>query len=115
MHGPVDQKLARRLMELRAHCNISLTELAGAIGVTKGTIWKYVHGKSHVPAERLGQIARALHCEEHNLRMPPGSPLPQLRFRPVGRQIAPTSLRGKIDFKIPSYLPFSADESVLSE
>jgi transcriptional regulator with XRE-family HTH domain len=67
-------------MELRAHCNISLTELARAIGVTKGTIWKYVHGKSHVPAERLETMARPMHFEEHYLYMSPGSPLPRLRF-----------------------------------
>ena len=106
MHEPVDQNLACRLTELRAHCNISLTELAGS-GVTRETISRYVHGKSHIPSERLGTIARAMHCEERDLQMPPGSPLPRLRFRPARRQNAQSSPY-KVDF--PHYLPASADE-----
>jgi transcriptional regulator with XRE-family HTH domain len=109
MHEPVDQKLACRLRELRAHCNISLAELARAIGVTKGTTWKYMHGKSRVPAERLEMLARVMHCEEGNLHMPPGSPLPRLRFRQAREQTAGSS-PFKVDFKIPYYLPSSADE-----
>ena len=112
MHEPVDQNLACRLRELRSHCNISLTELAGALGVTRETISRYVHGKSHIPCERLGTMARAMHCEERDLQMPPGSPLPRLRFRPSSRQMAPTSLQGKIDLGHPHYLPVAADELV---
>ena len=89
--------------------NISLTELAGALGVTRETISRYVHGKSHIPSERLGTMARAMHCEERDLQMPPGSPLPRLRFRPVRRQNAQSSPY-KVDFNIPHYLPVSADE-----
>ena len=110
MHEPVDQNLACRLRELRAHCNISLAELARAIGVTKGTAWKYMHGKSHVPAERLESLARVMHCEESNLHMPPGTPLPRLRFRPASWQNDLPSSPYKIDFNIPHYLPVSADE-----
>src|SRR6476620_7503176 len=72
MHELVDQNLAYRLGELRAHSNISLTELAGALGVTRETISRYVHGKSHIPTERLGTMARALNCAERDLYMPPG-------------------------------------------
>jgi transcriptional regulator with XRE-family HTH domain len=109
MYEPVDQKLAYRLRELRAHCNISLTELAGALGVTRETISRYLYGKSHIPSERLGTMARAMHCEERDLQMLPGSPLPRLRFRPVRRQNAQSSPY-KVDFNIPHYLPVSADE-----
>jgi transcriptional regulator with XRE-family HTH domain len=109
MHEPVDQKLAYRLRELRAHCNISLAELARAVGVTKGTAWKYVHGKSHVPAERLETLARVMHCEESDLHTPPGSPLPRLRFRPA-RGPGGQSSRYKIVFNPPHYVPVSADE-----
>jgi hypothetical protein len=60
--------------------------------------WKCVHGKSHVPAERLETMARAMHVEGRYLHMPPGSPLPRLRFRP--KWLQPPS-QGKIDFKNP--------------
>jgi transcriptional regulator with XRE-family HTH domain len=109
MHEPVDQNLAYRLRELRAHSNISLTELAGTLGVTRETISRYVHGKSHIPSERLETLARAMHCEQRDLQMPPGSPLPRLRFRPARRQNALPSPY-KIDFDIPHYLQVSADE-----
>jgi transcriptional regulator with XRE-family HTH domain len=109
MHEPVEQNLAYRLRELRAHSNISLTELAGILGVTRETISRYVHGKSHIPSERLETLARALHCEERDLQMPPGSPLPRLRFRPARRQNAQSSPY-KVDFNMPHYLPVSADE-----
>jgi transcriptional regulator with XRE-family HTH domain len=110
MHNQADLKFAGRLRELRAHCNISLAELARAIGVTKGTAWKYMRGKSSVPTERLEILARAMHCEESDLHTPPGSPLPQLRLRPARQQSAQSSPY-KIDFKIPYYhLPVSADE-----
>jgi len=111
MREPVDQKLACRLRELRAHCNISMAELARAIGVTKGTISGYLHGKSNIPSERLGTFARAMHCEERDLHMPPGSPLPRLRFCPAGRQDAQPSPY-KIDFNIPHYLLAGADEPI---
>ena len=109
MHEPVDQNLAYRLRELRAHSNISLTELAGTLGVTKETISRYVHGKSHIPSERLETLARAMHCEERDLQMPPGSPLPRLRFWRARRQNAQSSPY-KGDFNMPHYLPVSADE-----
>jgi transcriptional regulator with XRE-family HTH domain len=105
MHEPVDQNLAYRLRELRAHSNTSLTELAGTLGVTRETISRYVHGRSHFPSERLD----AMHCEERDLQMPPGSPLPRLRFRPARRQNAQSSPY-KGDFNMPHYLPVSADE-----
>src|SRR5215472_11833801 len=111
MHRTVDQNLARRLMELRAHCNISLIELAQALGVTRETISKYMHGKSSVPSERLGTLARAMYCEERDLHMPPGSLLPRLRFRPARRQDA-QSLPYKIDYNITHYLPAGADEPI---
>jgi transcriptional regulator with XRE-family HTH domain len=111
MHGPVDQNLARRLVELRAHCKISPTELSRALSVTRGTISDYLHGKSHIPTEQLGTLARAMHCEERDLHMPPGSPLPRLRFRPAGRQNAPSSPY-KIDFHIPHCLLPNADELI---
>ena len=109
MHEPVDQNLAYRLGELHAHSNISLTELAGALGVTRETISRYVHGKSHIPSERLETLARAMHCEQRDLQMPPGSPLPRLRFRPARRQNAQSSPY-KVDFNMPHYLPVRADE-----
>ena len=76
MYELVDQKLAYRLRELRAHCNISLTELAGALGVTRETISRYLHGKSHIPSERLGTMARAMHCEERDLQCCPAHRCP---------------------------------------
>ena len=85
MHEPADQNLACRLRELRAPCNISLTELAGALGITRETISRYVHGKTHIPSERLRTMARAMHCEERDLRMSPGSPLPWRRGAIVKR------------------------------
>jgi transcriptional regulator with XRE-family HTH domain len=102
-------------MELRAYCNISPTELGRAVGVNKATIWQYENGKTRIPSKRLEAIARALHCEDHNLHMPPGSPLPRLRFRPTQRQTAPRSSLGKIDLKIPFYRSVSADEPAFSE
>lgn len=96
MYATADQQFARRLAELRTHSNVSLAELAHAIGVSKTAIWKYIHGKTLVPAERLERMARAMHCEESDLRMPPGSPLPRLSFRPAGRRIDPPSLQRKL-------------------
>jgi transcriptional regulator with XRE-family HTH domain len=98
-------------MELRAYCNITPRELARAVGVTRGTISDYLHGKSSVPSERLATLARAMHCEERDLRMPPGSPLPRLRFRPAGRQNAQPSPY-KIEFNISPYLLTGADELI---
>jgi transcriptional regulator with XRE-family HTH domain len=103
MHGTVDQQVARRLAELRAHSNVSLAELARAIGVTKKTVWRYVHGKTHIPAERLEMMARAMHCKESDLSMPPGSPLPRLSFRPVGRQITPIAKAKSHGLRAPTF------------
>ena len=107
MQTPVDQELARRLKELRKHANISLAELAAAIGVTKAAIWQYEHGQRHVSPLRLEEIARALYCEERHLQMPPGSPLPRLSIRP--RQTAST------DSRVPLYRPIVRDKRALSE
>jgi transcriptional regulator with XRE-family HTH domain len=104
----VDQELAYRLKELRKHANISLAELAAAIGVTKATIWQYEHGQRRVSPLRLEEIARALYCDEHHLRMPPASPLPRLRIRPR-RQTTPTDLR------VPLYRRVIGDEPAFSD
>jgi transcriptional regulator with XRE-family HTH domain len=98
-------------MELRAHCNISPAQLAGALGVTRGIISDYVHGRSNVPTEQLEALARPMYCEVSDLHMPPGSPLPRLRFRPRRLQNAQPS-SNKIDFNTRRYLPVAADETI---
>jgi transcriptional regulator with XRE-family HTH domain len=104
----VDQELARRLKELRKHANISLAELAAAIGVTKATIWQYEQGQRRVSPLRLEEIARALYCEQRHLQMPPGSPLPRLSIRP-GRPTASTVSR------VPLYRRIVGDEPTFSD
>ena len=108
MEGPINQELARRLKELRKHANISLAELAAAIGVTKAAIWQYEHGQRRVSPLRLEELARALYCEERDLRMPSGSPLPRLSIRPQ-RQTTPTDLR------VPLYRRIVGDEPAFSD
>ena len=104
----VDLELACRLKELRKHANISLAELAAAIGVTKATIWQYEHGQRRVSPLRLEEIARALYCDERHLHMPPRSPLPRLRIRPR-RPTASTDLR------VPLYRRIVGDEPAFSD
>jgi transcriptional regulator with XRE-family HTH domain len=101
-----DQELACRLKELRKHANISLAELAAAIGFTKATIWRYEHGQRRVL--RLDEIARALYCDEQHLHMPAGSPLPRLSIRPR-RPTAPT------DSRVPLYRRIVGDEPAFSD
>jgi hypothetical protein len=56
--------------------------LAAAIGVAKATIWQHEHGRRRISPQRLAEFGRALYCEERDLQMPPGSPLPRLSIRP---------------------------------
>ena len=81
MKGPIDLNLASRLAELRKHVRMSLAELAAAGGIHKSTLDRYEQGKIRIPADRLGALAAAMHFDKHYLFMPPGAPLPKIRFR----------------------------------
>ena len=70
-----------RLHQVRQHRNISQGRLAKAVGVSVGTIQNYEHGRAHITADRLEQLARALQCEPAELLAAPGSPLPRYRYR----------------------------------
>jgi transcriptional regulator with XRE-family HTH domain len=75
----------KRLLQIRLHREMSQAQIARALGVSVGTIQNYEHGRAHVTAERIAQLARALQCEPHDLLVPPDSPLPRYRrprFRP---------------------------------
>jgi hypothetical protein len=61
------------------------------------------------PSQRADRLPRVMHCEESDLHMLPGSPLPRLRFRPARRPNGQSSLN-KIGFNMPHYGPVSADE-----
>ena len=80
MKGKPNRALAARLCELQAHSKISLQHLANIVGVSKTAIWKYLKGETHVPADRLPRFALAYRCDEADLLMAPGSPLPK-KFR----------------------------------
>lgn len=73
-------RAGRRLSEIREQRGLSQPLLAAMIGVTKGTIQNYEHGRAALTADRLEQIAHALNVEPTDLLAPPGSPLPKYRF-----------------------------------
>jgi transcriptional regulator with XRE-family HTH domain len=75
----VDPWPGRRLCEIRAHRGISQARLARSLRVTVGTIQNYEHGRVHITAERLEQLAHALQCELADLLARPGSAMPRYR------------------------------------
>ena len=82
MRGPIDRNLAKRLGEVRRYMRMTLADLEQASGIKKSTIHRYETGKIHIPVERHIELAKALHCDRQCLEMPPGSPMPKIRFRP---------------------------------
>jgi transcriptional regulator with XRE-family HTH domain len=85
MPNTVDPRPGERLCQIREHRETSQGRLARAIGVTVGTVQNYEHGRTHITAERLEQLAGALQCEATDLLQPPGSPPPRYRrprYRP---------------------------------
>ena len=80
----VDPRPGQRLREVRQHREISPAKLAKAIGVSVGTIQHYEHGRVHITAERLLELAAALQCEPADLLMPPDFPLPRYRASSPG-------------------------------
>ena len=82
---PVDPRPGIRLHQIREHRDLSQCLLARALGVSVGTIQNYEHGRNHITADRLEELARALQCKAADLLMPPGAPPPRYRrprFRP---------------------------------
>jgi transcriptional regulator with XRE-family HTH domain len=77
--------LARRLVELRKHANMSLDELARALGLkSKTTIWRWEHGLAPIPHQYIKAMADVMRFHVRYFDMPPGAPLPKLsiiRFR----------------------------------
>lgn len=76
----IDPSLGQRLQRVRNHRHISQAQLAKALGVSIGTIQNYEHGRVHMTADRLEQLARALQCQPTDLLMSLHSPLPKYRF-----------------------------------
>jgi transcriptional regulator with XRE-family HTH domain len=71
--------IAKRLHQVREHRHISQGQIAKAIGVSVGTVQNYEHARTHIPADRLEQLARALQCEPADLLAPPEAPPPRYR------------------------------------
>lgn len=82
MKKTIDPWLGQRLHQVRAYREISQGQIARALGVSTGTIQNYEHGRVHIPADCLEQLAGALQCEPADLLRPPGSPLPRYYRRP---------------------------------
>jgi transcriptional regulator with XRE-family HTH domain len=57
---PVDLHVGRRLRALRNHAGLSLTALAGRIGVTYQQLQKYETGRNRLSAAALYEACRAL-------------------------------------------------------
>lgn len=81
MKGPVNIKLAQRLLQLRKHSKWSQAMLADAVGITKQAISDYENAKSHIPSERAEQMMRVMGYELRHLHEEPGTPPPPIRFR----------------------------------
>ena len=81
MKGPIDLNLSRRLAELRRHAGMSLSELATATGIHRATASRYERAEIGISAQRMKALAAAMHIDAHYLFMPPGAPLPKIRFR----------------------------------
>jgi transcriptional regulator with XRE-family HTH domain len=74
-------RIGKRLAAIREYRFMSQAELAQAIGVSKGLIAHYEHGRAEIGASRLQQLATALHCRAADLLAPLDAPLPRARFR----------------------------------
>jgi len=79
MKSAVNSKSGQRLHQIREHREISQGKIAKAIGVSIGTIQNYEHGRAHMTADRLEQLAQALQCEPADLLASPGTPPPRYR------------------------------------
>jgi transcriptional regulator with XRE-family HTH domain len=55
---PADQALAQRLRELRLRSGLTQTQVARAIGVTKGTLSQYENGHTRIPCGAVRTIIR---------------------------------------------------------
>ena len=86
-----DSRLGKRLHQIREHREISQGRLARAIGVAVGTIQNYEHGRVHITAERLEQLAQALQCEPADLLASPDAPMPRYRRYRTFQQRASSS------------------------
>lgn len=65
----------KRIEQLRKGRNMTLAEVADALGVSKPTVWAWEKGKARPVAERLPALAKALGIEEAellSLNEPPG-------------------------------------------
>ena len=74
-----NQQAGQRLAELRQHAGRSQAELIAATGIA--VVRAYELGRIAIMAAHLAPLAAALYCEPHDLQLPPGAPLPKLRFR----------------------------------
>ena len=80
MVGQTDEALAQRLRELRLCSRLTQTQIAHAIGVTKGTLGQYERGRICIPYKRHAAIAQALGCRQTALYDAPGTGLPKRRL-----------------------------------
>ena len=78
----------QRLREVREHRGQSQLMLALKLGVTRGTIQNYEHGRAYISDARRAQLAHALECDPSDLLQAPGSTLPKYRFAP--RRLLPS-------------------------
>lgn len=104
----IDPVMGRRLAAIREHRTMSQAELAAAIEVTRGTIWRYEHGHVRIKPSRLDELARALHCQVEHILAPLEAPLPRVRFR--GSRVAAAlsaDAPTEVDLKVP-YFPIGA-------
>ncbi len=67
------EALGPRLNRLRHEAGLTLADVAGALGVSKPTVWAWEKGKARPLPERLGAIAAALGVEPEVLAAAPAS------------------------------------------
>jgi transcriptional regulator with XRE-family HTH domain len=87
----IDPRLGNRLHQIRQHRKTSQGRLAKALGVSVGTIQNYEHGRVHITAGRLEQLAMALQCEPADLLESPDTPPPRYRRYRIFQQRASSS------------------------
>jgi len=67
----IRETLAENLARLRINAGFkSQEEFAKRIGVTRGSVWKYEHGRNFFPIDKLPSVLKVLECSFEDLFYP---------------------------------------------